>query len=102
MKELIINADDFGLSSGANRAIIKAWREGVLTSASLMVTGEAFDEAVALARENPGLQVGLHLTLVQGRAALPHGGFPTLIDEQGHFPNDPVIAGMRYFFLRPL
>jgi hopanoid biosynthesis associated protein HpnK len=102
MKELIINADDFGLSSGANRAIIRAWREGILTSTSLMVTGEAFDEAVALARENPGLQVGLHLTLVQGRAALPHGGFPSLADGAGDFPNDPVMAGMRYFFLRPL
>ena len=102
MKELIINADDFGLSSGANRAIIKAWREGILTSASLMVTGEAFDEAVALARENPGLQVGLHLTLVQGRAALPHGGFPSLADKAGNFPNDPVMAGMRYFFLKSL
>ncbi|HEY6871419.1 MAG TPA: hopanoid biosynthesis-associated protein HpnK [Geobacteraceae bacterium] len=102
MKELIINADDFGLSTGANRAIIKAWREGILTSASLMVTGEAFEEAVALARENPGLQVGLHLTLVQGRAALSHGGFPSLADNAGNFPNDPVMAGMRYFFLKSL
>lgn len=102
MQELIINADDFGLSPGANRAIIKAWREGILTSASLMVTGEAFAEAVALAGENPGLQVGLHLTLVQGRAALPHGGFPALADRQGGFPNDPVMAGMRYFFLKSL
>jgi len=55
MKELIINADDFGLSSGANRGIIKAWREGILTSASLMVGEKAFPEAVALARANPGL-----------------------------------------------
>ena len=102
MKELIINADDFGLSSGANRAIIKAWREGILTSTSLMVTGEAFDEAVELARENPGLQVGLHLTLVQGRAALSHEGFPSLADSMGDFPNDPVMAGMRYFFLKSL
>src|ERR1700686_3217662 len=102
MKELIINADDFGLSSGANRAIIKAWREGILTSASLMVAGEAFDEAVTLARENPGLQVGLHLTLVQGRAVLSHGGFPSLADNMGDFPTDPVQAGMRYFFLKPL
>ncbi|MDD3295348.1 MAG: ChbG/HpnK family deacetylase, partial [Geobacteraceae bacterium] len=71
MKKLIINADDFGLSTGANRAVITAFREGILTSASLMVGGKALHEAVALARENPGLQVGLHLTLVQGRAVLP-------------------------------
>lgn len=102
IKELIINADDFGFSSGANRAIIKAWREGILTSASLMVTGAAFAEAVALARENPGLQVGLHLTLVQGEAALAHGGFPSLTDCRGRFPDDPVLAGMRYFFLKSL
>ncbi len=80
MKELIVNADDFGLSSGANRAIIRAWQEGILTSTSLMAGGKAFDEAVDLARENPGLQVGLHLTLVQGRAVASHRGFPSLVD----------------------
>ena len=102
MKQLIINADDFGLSSGANRAIIKAWQEGCLTSASLMVGGKGFAEAVGLAKENPGLQVGLHLTLVQGRAVHPHPGFPSLVDSAGEFTNDPVHAGMRYFFIKPL
>ncbi|MBJ6725921.1 hopanoid biosynthesis-associated protein HpnK [Geomesophilobacter sediminis] len=102
MKQLIINADDFGLSSGANRGIIRAWQEGILTSASLMPGGEAFDEAVALAKENPGLQVGLHLTLVQGRGVLPREGIPHLVDESGNFDNDPVHCGMRYFFLKPL
>ena len=102
MKELIINADDFGLSSGANRAIIAAWRDGILTSASLMVNGAAFEEAVSLARENPGLQVGLHLTLVQGKGTAPGEGFPSLTDREGNFPDDPVTAGMRYFFLTSL
>lgn len=102
MKELIINADDFGLSPGANKAIITAWREGILTSASLMAGGNAFTEAVAFARENPGLQVGLHLTLVQGRATLCHDGFPALTDREGNFTNDPVHAGMRYFFIKSL
>ncbi|GAM10134.1 hypothetical protein OR1_02422 [Geobacter sp. OR-1] len=102
MKELIVNADDFGLSSGANRAIIKAWQEGVLTSASLMVAGKGFEEAVCLAKENPGLQVGLHLTLVQGRSARERSGFPPLVDSQGHFPHDPVYAGIRYFFIKSL
>jgi len=102
MKELIINADDFGLCQGANRGIIRAWRQGILTSASLMPGGSAFEEAVALAKENPGLQVGLHLTLVQGRGVLPRQGFPALVDECGDFGNDPVLAGMRYFFLKPL
>ena len=102
MKELIINADDFGLSAGANRAIVTAWREGLLTSASLMVNGAAFAEAVDLAHANPGLQVGLHLTLVQGKATTPYDGFPSLTDRVGNFPNDPVMAGMRYFFLKSL
>ena len=102
MKQLIINADDFGLSSGVNRAVIKAWQDGILTSASLMVGGQAFAEAVALAGANPGLQVGLHLTLVQGKGTLPWEKFPSLVDRGGNFTNDPVHAGMRYFFIKPL
>lgn len=102
MKELIINADDFGLCQGANKGIIKAWQQGILTSASIMPGGAAFDEAVALAKEHPGLQVGLHLTLVQGRGVLPSQGLPSLVDNNGDFGNDPVLAGMRYYFLRPL
>jgi chitin disaccharide deacetylase len=102
MKELIINADDFGLCQGANRGIIRAWQQGILTSTSLMPGGSAFAEAVALAKEHPGLQVGLHLTLVQGRGVLPRQGFPSIVDEHGDFGNDPVLAGMRYFFLKPL
>jgi len=102
MKQLIINADDFGLSSGANRGIIQAWQRGILTSTSLMAGGGAFEGAVELARANPGLQVGLHLTLVQGRGVLPQQGIPPLVDQAGNFGNDPVLAGMRYFFVKPL
>lgn len=101
MKELIINADDFGLSEGVNKAVIKAWQEGILTSASLMVGGDAFHGAVHLAKANPGLQLGLHLTLVQGRAVGEHPGFPRICDAKGHFTDDPVHAGMRYYFLPP-
>ena len=102
MKELIVNADDFGLSAGANRGIMKAWEEGILTGTSLMVGGGAFTEAAALARANPRLQVGLHLTLVQGSAVLVQQGLPSLTDPGGGFGDDPVLAGMRYFFLKPL
>ena len=102
MKELIVNADDFGLSGGANRAIIQAWQCGILTSASLMLGGEGCAEAVALARANPGLQVGLHLTLLQGRAVAEHPRFPSITDHAGHFNNDPVMTGMRFFFIKPL
>ena len=102
VKKLIINADDFGISSPVNRAVVKGWAEGILTSASLMVTGEAFLEATEFARQNPALQVGLHLTLVKGRSAIRHEGFPSLTDPLGNFPEDPVFAGMRMFFLKPL
>ena len=66
MKQVIITSDDFGLSVGVNRAVEKGWQEGVLTCASIMPGGAAFEDALAVARRNPGLQVGLHLTLVQG------------------------------------
>ena len=67
-----------------------------------MAGGDAFDEAVMLARENPGLQVGLHLTLVQGRAVLPAAEIPGLVNRDGLFTDNPVLAGLRYFFLKGL
>lgn len=102
LKQLIITSDDFGLSSGVNRAVERAWCEGLLTCASIMPGGGAFKDAVKIARRNPGLQVGLHLTLVQGRAVLPVDRIPALVDGAGCFTNNPVAAGMRYFFDRGL
>ena len=98
MKRLIVNADDFGLSSGVNRAVELAWQQGILTQASLMPGGSAFDEAVAIAQCNPGLQVGLHLTLVQGRPVLPPKQIPGLVGTDGCFPDNPVTVGMKLFF----
>jgi hopanoid biosynthesis associated protein HpnK len=102
MKQLIINADDFGLSESANLAVETAYRNGILTSASLMVGGGAFQQAVEIAGRNPGLQIGLHLTLVQGLAVLSPDIIPALADPAGNFLHDPVKAGMRYFFERPV
>ena len=62
-KRLIVAADDFGITEGVNRAIIHAHKEGIVTSASLMVNGPAVDSAIALARQNPTLDIGLHLNL---------------------------------------
>lgn len=98
VKALIITGDDFGISPQVNQAIIKAHREGILTSASLVVGGKAFEEAVDLARANPGLSVGLHIVLVQGKSVLPHQRIPQLVDEEGNFPSNPILAGLRYFF----
>lgn len=63
MKAIIVTADDFGASPGVNAAVLRAYREGILRYASLLVKGEAAEEAVNLARANPGLGVGLHLEL---------------------------------------
>jgi len=98
--QIILNADDFGRSASINAAVIRAHREGVLTSASLMVAGNAADEAVALARETPTLAVGLHLVVVAGRATLPAAQIPHLVNPDGHFPNDPVGLGLRYLASR--
>jgi hopanoid biosynthesis associated protein HpnK len=97
-RRLIVNADDFGRSRSINAAVVQAHREGILTTASLMVTGSAAAEAVELARQNPRLGVGLHLTLLMGRAALPPERIPGLADAAGKFANNPVSVGMRYFF----
>ena len=102
MKRLIVTADDFGLSSGVNRAVEQSWKNGLLTCASIMPGEGAFDEAVKIARRNPGLQIGLHLTLVRGRAVLPPAEIPELVDAQGNFSENPIRSGLRYFFDRGL
>jgi len=98
VRRLIVNADDFGLSASVNQAVVRAHREGVLTTASLMVNEPGFDEAVNLARENPRLGVGLHLTLLMGHAALSPEKIPGLVNMRGEFSNSPVGVGMSYFF----
>jgi chitin disaccharide deacetylase len=97
---LIINADDFGRCPKVNAAVIQAWREGVLTSASLMVTGEAAQEAVALARQALGLAVGLHLVLASGKSVLGKATLPHLVDAAGNFPASGFRAGMALVFSR--
>jgi len=66
------------------------------------VNEAGFDEAVKLAKENPKLGVGLHLTLLMGHSALPPEKIPGLVDSHGEFSNSPVGAGMKYFFKRSL
>lgn len=101
-RRLIVNADDFGRSPAINEAVGRAHREGILTTASLMVAEPYAAEAVELARACPALGVGLHLTLVCGRAARPAGNPGGLADAAGQLPADPVRAGWRYFLRRDL
>ena len=98
-RRLIVNADDMGRSSSINQAIVQAHRDGILTSASLMVNEPACEEAVGIAKSYPKLGVGLHLTLADGRSALPRSQIPGLVDHQDQFSSNPVLAGIRYFFL---
>jgi chitin disaccharide deacetylase len=100
LRYAVINGDDFGFSEGVNSAIIQAHTQGVLTSTSLMVTGAAFEQAVDLARSHPSLGVGLHLTLVCGRSALPAQAVPHLVDHNGFFSDSPGLAGLKYQFNR--
>jgi chitin disaccharide deacetylase len=80
---LIINADDFGLTPGINRAIAELHQARVLTSTTLMATGPAFDDAVAIARANPTLGVGCHIVLTDGIPASPPQSIPTLLGPDG-------------------
>jgi hopanoid biosynthesis associated protein HpnK len=96
-RRLIVNADDFGRSPSINQAVIRAHREGILTTASLMVAEPHAAEAVALARETPRLGVGLHLALVHGTSVLPVETIPQLVNAAKEFSNNAPGAGWRYF-----
>ena len=102
MRRLIVNADDFGRSRSINEAVVRAHREGILTTASLMVNESACDQAVALAKEHPRLGVGLHLTLLCGHSSLAPAEIPGLVNERREFSNHPAGAGFRYFAQRQL
>ncbi len=88
MKRLIVNADDFGLTAGVNRAVSELHAAGLLTSATLMARAGATGEAIALARNNPALGVGCHVVLVDGVPVLDaRGSLPQLADAaRGEFP----------------
>jgi chitin disaccharide deacetylase len=79
VRRLIINADDFGLTSGVNRAIVEAHMRGVVTSSTLMANGPAFAEAAELAKTIPQLSVGCHVVLVDGEPVLAAEQVPSLM-----------------------
>jgi hopanoid biosynthesis associated protein HpnK len=99
-KAVIVTGDDFGISCEANAGIIRSHREGILTGTSLMVAGDARDEAAALARENPALDVGLHLAVCRGTSTLPPARLAGIVDAARRFIENPIRAGIRYFFNR--
>ncbi|HKW65844.1 MAG TPA: ChbG/HpnK family deacetylase [Terriglobales bacterium] len=83
MRRLIINADDFGLTPGVNRAILEAHQHGIVTSATLMAGGRAVRQAVQFAQTAPQLNVGCHVVLVDGKPLLPPDQVPTLLARDG-------------------
>jgi len=92
----VIVADDFGSSSSVNEAVAQAHDRGVVSAVSIMSGGEAFEEAVQLARMRNSLSVGLHVTLCDGRSVLQHADVPGLVDEHGRFEGNPTRAWIRY------
>jgi hopanoid biosynthesis associated protein HpnK len=78
MRRLIVNADDFGFTSGVNRAIVEAHTRGVVTSSTLMANGAAFAGAVLLAKANPRLSVGCHVVLIDGEPVVNSQQLPSL------------------------
>jgi chitin disaccharide deacetylase len=86
MKYLIVNADDFGFTRGVNEGIALAFKSGILTSTTIMANGDAFAEAVDVARANPALGVGCHLALVGGRPVAPARDVASLVERDGTLP----------------
>ncbi|MFH5837147.1 chitin disaccharide deacetylase [Proteiniclasticum sp. C24MP] len=86
---LIVNGDDFGFSPGQNLGIIKAHREGILTSTTALANGEYLAEGLEEASRYPGLGIGVHLTLDLGRPVLSPQAVPSLVDERGCFRKHP-------------
>lgn len=98
MRSIVITADDFGFSVAINEAVERGFRDGVLRSASLMVAAPAAADAIARAHRLPGLRVGLHVTVVQGRALLAPTEIPHLVDADGRLPDNLLSAALRWFF----
>ncbi|GBR51457.1 sugar phosphotransferase system protein [Neokomagataea thailandica NBRC 106555] len=94
-RRAIVSADDFGLSVEVNEAIEQAHKEGILSTASLMVAGDAAADAVKRAKRMPTLKVGLHAVAIEGLSILRD---PDITDTIGWFGRDQLALGIGYFF----
>ena len=98
MRWLILTADDFGLCEAVNEAVEIAHRDGILSTASLMVGGNAVADAVERAQRLPGLRVGLHVVVVEDRPVLPPAQVSRLMEDGEHLSRRLVGSGFRFFF----
>ena len=94
--QLIVHADDFGISESVNNGIMRAHREGILTSTSIIANGSAFAHALSLARQTPTLDIGVHLTLTEETPILPPDTIPTLVQDYGRFHPDVTALATRH------
>ncbi len=101
MRKLIVNADDFGLTAGVNRAIIETHTGGVVSSATLMANGAAFDDAVTAARSAANLSVGCHVVLVDGTPVSPTDAVDTLLAIRSAEP-DKFYSSLSAFAARAM
>ncbi|MGG1674962.1 chitin disaccharide deacetylase [Neobacillus sp. NRS-1170] len=83
MINLIVNADDFGFSHGVNHGIVDSFLYGIVNSTTMMMNMDGTEHAIQLAKNNPELHVGIHLTLTCGKPILDN--VPSLVDEEGYF-----------------
>jgi hopanoid biosynthesis associated protein HpnK len=104
VRQLIVNADDLGLTAGVNRAIRETHTDGIVTSATLMANGAAFGDATELARSVPSLSVGCHVVLVDGSPISEHTSIPTLLEkpaaQPGRFSSSISSVAARAMFKR--
>jgi predicted glycoside hydrolase/deacetylase ChbG (UPF0249 family) len=95
LRNLIVNADDLGWTEGVNRGIAEAHRNGIVTSASLLANGAAFEAGVELARTMPALGVGVHLNLSDGAPVAPRELVTSLLNERGELEGRPESLLLR-------
>lgn len=92
MRRLIVNADDLGRSMGVNRGVLRAHKEGIVTSTTLMANAPHAAHAASLVKDQRGLAVGVHLVLTYGRPLSPERAVPSLVRDDGTFPPRPHLV----------
>ncbi len=98
MRGLIVTVDDFGAAVAVNQAVERGFGEGIVTAASLMVSGEACADAVERALRSPGLGVGLHVVLADGKPLLPPERIPALVGTDGRFHRSMLRTALAIAF----
>jgi predicted glycoside hydrolase/deacetylase ChbG (UPF0249 family) len=95
VKNLIVNADDLCWTPGVNRGIVEAFRNGIVTSTSLLANGAAFGDGVEAARSARGLGVGVHLNLSDGAPVADRETVTSLLNDDGVFAGGPESLLLR-------